>query len=390
MSDGITRWRVSHQRRVEYDIVEAPHLFRPQNQALLSVGRIEGGRRFVVVDENVDRHHGDRIRAYFAQHRIDARIVIFPGGEENKTVDAYLGILDELDTFPIHRRDEPIIAIGGGVLTDVVGFIAGSYRRGVAHIKVPTTLMGYVDASVGIKTGVNFNGHKNRLGSFEPPQRVLLDRTFLNTLPRRHLLNGVCEIIKLAIIKDAELFRRLERDGAQSVASSFQNPDGEGILGRAISGMLEELEPNLFEDDLSRKVDFGHTFSYGLETRHEACLLHGEAVLLDVMVSILIARKRGLLSERDMSRVLRLVGQLGIKSDICLLDASLMWQSLLELVEHRNGLQLVPLPNTLGGCVFVNDITQQEIEFSIQMLNDWKAAENDQILECRHPRNHQV
>ncbi|MBV6271368.1 sedoheptulose 7-phosphate cyclase [Alcaligenaceae bacterium CGII-47] len=382
MSNGITRWRVSYQRPVEYDIVEAPHLFLPQNQALLSAGRIEGGRRFVVVDENVDCYHGERIRAYFAQHQIEARIVVFPGGEENKTVDAYLGILHELDAFPIHRRDEPIIAIGGGVLTDVVGFIAGSYRRGVPHIKVPTTLMGYVDASVGIKTGINFNGHKNRLGSFEPPQRVLLDRTLLSTLPRRHLLNGVCEIIKLAIIKDAELFLELERDGAQSIAASFQNPSGEDILGRAIAGMLEELEPNLFENDLSRKVDFGHTFSYGLEIRHEALLLHGEAVLLDIMVSTLIACKRGLLSDEDTSRILRLVGRLGIKPQTRLLDASLMWQSLQERVEHRNGLQRVPMPNALGSCVFVNDITEQEIRSSIQMLNDWKIPENDRILEC--------
>ena len=132
-----------------------------------------------------------------------------PAGEENKSVEVYLDILRQLDSFPIHRRDEPIIAIGGGVLTDVVAFIASSYRRSVPHIKVPTTLMGYVDASIGIKTGINFNGHKNRLGSFEPPRQVLLDKTFLKTLPRRHLLNGVCEIIKLAIIKDARCFANL-------------------------------------------------------------------------------------------------------------------------------------------------------------------------------------
>jgi 3-dehydroquinate synthetase len=114
----------------------------------------------------------------------------------------------ELDTFPIHRRDEPIIAIGGGTLTDVVGFVASSYRRSVPHLKVPTTLMGYVDASIGIKTGINFDGHKSRLGSFEPPRKVLLDKTFLQTLPREYILDGTGEIIKLAVIKDAGLFKR--------------------------------------------------------------------------------------------------------------------------------------------------------------------------------------
>src|SRR5574337_2166952 len=139
------------------------------------------------------------------------------GPARPKTVDAWLGILHELDAFPIHRRDEPIIAIGGGVLTDVVGFVASSYRRGVPHIKVPTTLMGYVDASVGVKSGINFNHHKNRLGSFEAPLQVLLDRAFLATLPHRHILNGVCEIIKLALINDVALFVQLEQHGADCI-----------------------------------------------------------------------------------------------------------------------------------------------------------------------------
>lgn len=359
------RWRVSYQRPIEYEIVNAPGLFLPENPALLSCGRVENGRRFVVVDSIVFRHFGEALQSYFDYHRIRTRIVTFPSGEEHKTVHSYLSLLRELDDFPIHRRDEPIIAIGGGVLTDVVGFVASSYRRSVPHIKVPTTLMGYVDASVGIKTGLNFNGHKNRLGSFEPPRRVLLDRTFLRTLPRRHLLNGVCEIIKLAVIKDSALFDLLETHGAESIERHFQDERGGDILDRAISGMLEELEPNLYEDNLERKVDFGHTFSYGLETRHEAHLLHGEAVLLDILVSSLIALGRGLLAESEVERIFGLTHRLGIILDLTLLDPALMWENLLERVEHRNGYQRVPMPNGIGRCVFLNDITRQEIETAV-------------------------
>src|SRR5512138_2186213 len=203
------RWiskRVRYQHTIEYEVVNSPNLFDRENPALLSVGRVAGARRFVVVDSNVERYYSAAIRDYFAYHHVQAKIVTFPGGEENKTAERYLSIVRELDAFPIHRRDEPIIAIGGGVLTDEVGFVASSYRRGVPHIKVPTTLMGYVDASVGIKTAVNFNNHKNRLGSFEPPKKVLLDRNFLKTLSERHILNGVCEMIKLAVVKDLTLF----------------------------------------------------------------------------------------------------------------------------------------------------------------------------------------
>ncbi|MDE1886952.1 MAG: sedoheptulose 7-phosphate cyclase [Gammaproteobacteria bacterium] len=382
MSHVITRWRVRCQRPVAYDIVCTRDLFDPQNPALLSAGRVEGGRRFVVVDSNVDQHRGEEIRAYFAHHGITARIVTFPGGEENKTLRMYLSLLGELDAFPIHRRDEPIIAVGGGVLTDVVGFVASSYRRGVPHIKVPTTLMGYVDASVGVKASINFNGSKNRLGSFEAPQRVFLDKTFLKTLPHRHILNGVCEIIKLAIIKDAELFDQLEQHGVECIAARFQNFEGGGILERAITGMLEELESNLFEENLARKVDFGHTFSYGLETSPDAGLLHGEAVLLDMLVSCLIANQRRLLSEREVERIFGLIERLGIAINPRVLDAELLWQSLLERVEHRNGLQRVPLPESLGNCVFLNDIRRQEIESCIRSLNDRVGKENEAKLEC--------
>src|SRR5215207_258830 len=209
MTNGKNSWHVSHQRIIEYEIVNCENIFDLQNEALLSVGKIENARRFVIVDANVNQHFSEAIREYFSFHKIETKILVFPSGEENKSVDRYLDILHELDNFPINRRDEPIVAIGGGVLTDIAGFVASSYRRGVPHVKVPTTLMGYIDASVGVKTGINFNNHKNRLGSFEPPKKVFLDRNFLKTLPRRHLLNGMCEMIKLAVIKDSMLFQLL-------------------------------------------------------------------------------------------------------------------------------------------------------------------------------------
>lgn len=381
MKNEVSKWRVTFQRLIEYEILNTPNLFHPENDALLSVGKIENARRFVVVDGNVERCYSAEIRNYFEYHGVDTKIITFPSGEENKSIENYLSILGELDSFPIHRRDEPIIAIGGGVLTDVVGFVASSYRRSVPHIKVPTTLMGYVDASLGIKAGINFNGHKNRLGSFEPPLRVLLDKSFLKTLPERHILNGVCEIIKLAVIKDAELFSLLELYGANSVTARFQDDIGGSILDRAISGMLEELQPNLFEQNLARKVDFGHTFSYGLETRHDAHLLHGEAVLLDIAISVLIAKARGVLSEDDTDRIFNLISKLGIALDAGILDPVQLWQSLEERVHHRNRLQRVPMPDGIGNCVFINDIKPDEIQSATRMLKNRMVVKHDEIRE---------
>jgi 2-epi-5-epi-valiolone synthase len=376
----MNKWRVTYQKPIEYEVLTCPDIFNPQNDALASVGKRGDTRRFVVVDGNVEKHYATEIRDYFESQKINAKILNFPAGEKNKTIDSYLWILRQLDTFPINRRDEPIIAIGGGVLTDVVAFVASSYRRGIPHIKIPTTLMGYIDASVGIKNGINFNNNKNRLGSFEPPKKVFLDRTFLKTLPERHILNGICEILKLAVIKDIGLFELLETDGAECIRSRFQDEIGASILDRSVGGMLEELEPNLFEDELARKVDFGHTFSYGLETLYETELLHGEAVLIDMVVSSILAEARGLLSKAELGRIFDLIAKLGIPLNAHLVDPALLWKTLEERTYHRNGFQRVPLPAGLGKCTFVNDIKFNEIQSACRNL-ETRTEINDTIRQ---------
>lgn len=368
MSEAPARWSVRAARPVAYDIVVTRELFAPHNTALLALGRVEGGRRFIVVDNNVARLHADAIRDYFHHYGMQIHMLVFPGGEENKSPARICQVLRKLDEFPLHRRDEPILAIGGGVLTDVVAFVAACYRRGLPHIKVPTTLMGYVDAAIGVKCGVNFNGHKNRLGAFEPPGCVLLDPGFLRTLPRRHLRNGVCEILKLAIICDRALFTQLERHEPQSIEAHFQNPDGQLILERAITGMLAELEPNLFEDELARRVDFGHTFSYGLETLADHGLLHGEAVLLDILVSASISAARDLFAADELERVCALIDRLGLVPDVDALEAPFLWSSLEERIEHRNGWQRIPVPTALGEGIFLNDVTRAEVESAVRFL----------------------
>ena len=120
------------------------------------------------------------------------------------------------------RRKEPIIAIGGGVCLDVAGLAANLYRRNTPLIKVPTTVMAAVDASIGIKTAVNFHGRKNKMGTYAAPLAVFIDKTFLNTLGDRHLSNGSAEILKMACIKDAELFELLEKHSAEVIKTKFQ------------------------------------------------------------------------------------------------------------------------------------------------------------------------
>jgi 2-epi-5-epi-valiolone synthase len=240
-------------------------------------------------------------------------------------------------------------------------------------VRIPTTLMGYVDASIGIKNGLNFNGSKNRLGSFMAPMATLLDRTFLRTLAPRHIRNGVGEIFKLAVIKDLKLFEDLERSGPTAIESRFQD-HGDALLRRSIRGMLEELEPNLYEIDLERAMDFGHTFSPVLEMIQLGDLLHGEAVAIDVAFSSVLSYVRGMVDEQTCDRVLRLSRQLGLPTTHAEIQPPLLWRSLQERTAHRDGLQRVPLIEAIGRCAFVNDITLGELEDACRALPDWSDA----------------
>nr|WP_204617383.1 sedoheptulose 7-phosphate cyclase [Desulforadius tongensis] len=364
------RWSVKHQKEINYDIIVDENIFDPQNKIMLIGGRKKNSRRFVVVDEFIYQLNYEKLKSYFDENHVKSKIVSFQSGEKNKTVENFIRLFKELDEFPIDRRGEPVIAIGGGVVTDIVGFVASCYRRGVPHVKIPTTLMGYVDAAVGIKTGVNFNEHKNRMGSFEPPKAVILNKLFLKTLPTRHILNGLGEIVKLAVIKDLTLFEYLEQDGAECIESKFQNQSGQEILDLSIAGMLEELQPNLYESSLERSVDFGHTFSPILEMQDVNNLLHGEAVAIDVAFSVVLANIHSLLSRSEQERVLDLIRKLGLPYYHQSLKPELLWESLIERTHHRDGLQRVPLPPAIGKCIFVNDIKYEEIVQACNVLEN--------------------
>lgn len=154
-------------------------------------------KRFVVIDETVNQLYGSQVIKYFEARNVGYKILPLPTTEENKSMELVTKILEEVHSFGIDRRSEPIIAIGGGVCLDVVGLAASLYRRRTPYIRVPTTLLSYIDASVGAKTGVNFANCKNKLGSYIPPVATFLDRSFIQTVPRRQISNGMAEMLKV-------------------------------------------------------------------------------------------------------------------------------------------------------------------------------------------------
>ncbi|MFF9002246.1 sedoheptulose 7-phosphate cyclase [Streptomyces achromogenes] len=372
---GRPEWLVQATKPVRYEVRMVDGLLDPAHPDLALAGVTErtGNRRFIVLDDHVERHYGDRLRTYLDAHGLEPTICVLAAEERTKTMDSVSHVVRALDTFGISRRHDPIIAVGGGVLLDIVGFAASLYRRSTPYVRVPTTLIGIVDAGVGVKTGVNFGSHKNRLGTYFAPALALLDRDFLATLDERHISNGLAEILKIALVKDMRLFSLLERHGTALVSSRMQARGAEGdvvqeVLERAIHGMLEELQPNLWESDLQRLVDYGHTFSPTIEMRALPDLLHGEAVGIDMALTTAIARRRGLVGAGEQRRIGAVMRRLRLPQYHPVCEVHSLAEALEDTVRHRDGLQRLPLPVGIGSARFVNDVVVEEIEQALATL----------------------
>ncbi|XP_072305224.1 2-epi-5-epi-valiolone synthase-like [Eucyclogobius newberryi] len=370
-SDQGVSWTVVSPIVFTYKIIQCENLLDPRNDTLLwghldiedlsDNAKSQPVKRFVVIDDTVHQLYGDKIREYFDTRRAVYKILPLPTTEENKSLDLVTKILQEVHDFGIDRRSEPIVAIGGGVCLDVVGLAASLYRRRTPYIRVPTTLLAYVDASVGAKTGVNFAGGKNKVGSYVPPAATFLDRSFFRTLPQRQLSNGMAEILKMALMKHHGLFELLEAEGSQMLDSKLQSSDASACTHVAIETMLEELAPNLWEDDLDRLVDFGHLISPQLEMEVLPALLHGEAVNIDMCFMVYVSHLRGLLSVEEKGRVVRCM--LGLNLPVwhqdCTLD--LIHKSLHERLKHSAGSPRMPLPTALGRAEIFHDMIDEDL-----------------------------
>jgi 2-epi-5-epi-valiolone synthase len=331
-------------------------------------------RRLIFVDEYFYRlgNWRELINEYFDAVRFEVTIVPVHCSEDKKDLENLMFILGEIERFNVLRRSEPIIAIGGGVLMDMVGFAASIFRRGVPYIKVPTTLLGMVDAGLGAKTSINHFERRNRLGSYFPPIVTIIDQQFLKTLDPKEIAYALGEIIKIATIKDEQLFCSLQGGIEKCLESNFNCVEGQYIVRASIGSMMEELTPNLWEKDLKRVVDFGHTFSpipemQSLTDKGVPTLSHGEAVALDVLFSCKLSVGRNFLHQRDYERVENLVKKSGLPTTHPYFkDPYLLWDSLLDASRHRNGNQNVPVPESIGKGFFLQDITLDEIKEVIE------------------------
>ncbi|MFB3925331.1 MAG: 3-dehydroquinate synthase [Syntrophales bacterium] len=266
-------------------------------------------RYIIITDSNVADLYGGRVLSSLREIGIGAEMISFAAGETSKNFENMLNIVEGLIAMGADRKCG-LIALGGGVVGDIAGFIASIFMRSVPYVQIPTTLLAMVDSSIGGKTGIDLRAGKNILGSFYQPKGVFIDLDFINTLPAREFNNGMAEVIKYGIIDDEELFRQLEEE-----ISALQDREP-GFLERIISiscrikkGIIEIDET---EKGLRRILNFGHTIGHAVEAESGFAIAHGEAVSIGMAVSARISEKMKYLSPEDRARIESLIASAGL------------------------------------------------------------------------------
>ena len=372
------QWKITSSKKIDYSIIITKNLFNINNNLLADKKKnnSNNARKLIFIDSNVNEYYQNKIENYFLYKKIEFKIVPLDIKEENKNLNNLEKILNYIDNYGIKRRSETIIAIGGGVLTDIVGFAASIYRRGVPYVKVATTLLCIVDACVGVKTSINHFSRRNRLGTYFAPEKSFIDLSFLKTLPIDEISASIGEIIKIGVIKNKKLFKNLLNFSEKLLDKNFyKTKNGNLIISESIESMIEELHDNLDETNLKRSVDFGHTFSpviemRSLENNKVKSLKHGEAVCLDVLLSSCISHNRNYLKIEELKKIIKLAKVVNMPLDHSfIVNSDYHLESLLDATKHRNGSQNVPIPTEIGKHIFLNDINENDIKIAIKYIS---------------------
>ena len=372
-----------------YQVVCQTGVLSPQDRTLANVLSADQPV-LVVTTPSVDRFYGGLVRQYFAANGPPGAVsfMVLSCSEMQKSTDQVLTVCARAAEAGLARRSS-IVCVGGGVSLDITGLAATLFRRGIPHVRVPTTLIGMTDAGIGVKNAVNYGASKSLLGTFTAPEACIIDPTFLGTLPRRHLQCGLAEIVKVAVMCSAELFARVEScaedlfEGAYGIRLDMADE----LIRSSVHWTLNELQLNLFErkeifetTSYARKLDFAHTFSPYVEMVSHHRFLHGEAVAIDMAVSAEIAHCLGILDDVSKARLLQTLRRLDLPVYWNGMDAGAMHASLKSIVKHRDGRLNLVLPSDIGRATFLEDVSEVSVSLLgevLQRLARWDEVDGN-------------
>ena len=285
-------------------------------------------------------------------------VLVVPDGEEHKTLNTAGKLYGQM-ADNLAERSTPVLAVGGGVIGDLAGFVASTYMRGVPLVQVPTTLLAQVDSSIGGKTAVDHGHLKNSIGTFYQPKLVIADIDTLRSLPPREISNGLAEIIKSAMIKDASLFGFLEKNlDALCSRDALLMEEAVARTAAIKAGIVAKDEK---DRGLRNTLNFGHTIGHAIESASRFKINHGQAVAIGMVAAARIAMQMGKFNKNDLTRMKRLIQRAGLPVDIPPLDIPLM----IEKMEHDKktveGKTRFILPSAIGKVFVADDVSLQMV-----------------------------
>jgi 2-epi-5-epi-valiolone synthase len=341
-------------RPLSFPVLVGGGVFDPERSALAS--QLPPDARVFAVVDGYSAAIAERIASVRRAGQVrSCDVQVLVSSPVTKTLSSALRVVDHAARLRL-CADDRIIAVGGGTVMDIVGFAAALYGGATPYVRVPTTLVGLVDAGVGFKVGVDAEGRRNLIGAYHPPVACLCDPEFLTTLPGPGLRCGLAEMIKIAAIKDRELFELIERSYGEVLARRT-GANVTRMISGSIEAMVTDLAANPMEAELRRLPDFGHEFGHLLETASHLRLRHGEAVAIGMALACEIAVEVGWLDPADCSRILALIQAAGLPVFDTCCDPAALWRGLSDdVVPHKNGSLNLTVPTGIGTGGFIGPL----------------------------------
>ncbi len=309
-----------------------------------------GDQYAIITDSNVKQLYGNTLLSELEDNHLSAFLFHFPAGEESKTIPIYQQLLQKLINTGLTRKSV-IIALGGGVVGDIAGFLAATYMRGISYIQIPTTLLAQVDSSIGGKTALNLSEGKNLLGAFYQPQRVYIDPSLLPTLSTRHFHNGLVEIIKHGVIFDSTLFRYLETHIQEIKTQDIDTLSQ--LIYHSCKIKANVIQQDEREQNIRVILNYGHTLAHALEQIEKYTLLHGEAVSIGMNYAGKLAVTKGFWHQSEHERQQRLLNAFDLPS-----HSPQNVEQVISLMRRdkkgEKGRIMFVLPKTIGKMVSIN------------------------------------
>ncbi len=293
----------------------------------------------------------------------EAEIIELESGEKNKQIETCVQVWGALTDAGADKKSL-IINLGGGVITDLGGFVASTFKRGIDFVNIPTTLLSMVDASVGGKTGIDFEEIKNHIGTTYEPKAVYVNPVFLETLSERHLKNGYAEIIKIALIADVAFWNDIKQS---STTAHFYS---EELITHAIELKNAIVKKDLYEKDLRKSLNFGHSAGHALESallKQQKDILHGEAVAFGMIIECRIAHQLKRITKKEMDEIIHYIHSIYKKIKLSNETKKLLLEYIFHDKKNEQGHLHFALPDAIGKYKLSGNVKKESIKEAIDL-----------------------